>query len=82
MPAERADELAGQALAYFRAQGRFLRPVDAGNLFAMAPGARPAEEPLAQFLTPENLAALLEEYPNFTPDDAERMRGAIGLGRK
>ena len=39
VPAERADELAGQALAYFRAQGRFLRPVDAGNLFAMADGA-------------------------------------------
>lgn len=82
VPAERADELAGQALAYFRAQGRFLRPVDAGNLFAMADGARPAEEPLAQFLTSESLDALLAEYPNFTPADADRMRGACGLGRE
>lgn len=74
------ETLAEQSLAHFREQGRFLRPVDAGNLFAMADGARPAGETVAQFATPKTWAALLDEYPNFTPADADRMRGTVGLG--
>ncbi|MBI3946032.1 MAG: hypothetical protein HY321_08945 [Armatimonadetes bacterium] len=77
-----AEALAEEALRHFHAQGRFIRPVDAGNLFAMADGAREAAQSVAQWLTPENWRRLLEEYPNFTAADAERMRGTTGLAGK
>ena len=39
--------------------------------------ARARQRALAQFLTREP-GRPPGEYPNFTPEDAERMRGAIG----
>ena len=69
-----AAALAEMSLGHFQGQGRFLRPSDAGSLFALADGVRPAGESIAAYATEETWRALLSEYPNFTPEDAQRMR--------
>lgn len=77
-----AEALAERTVRHFQAQGRFVRPGDVGSLFSMADGARPADQTLAGFVTESVWQALLDEYPNFTQADAERMRGTVGLGGK